>query len=780
MYFTPPLILPVNLSATAMLPLNSFRTRAAVLVCAATVASCSDASRPAGPLATPSLLPSPTASYSVADGAHGGNPRFWFLPPLVDNPHIGPANSAAIFPALRVDVCVLRGTACAAGAPVARYLPTTGRGNNESHTVGDNSHDGDDSHKEDAKSVNGAGIRLFGDHYEAAWETSASINTAVDYRVTVYAGTAELGHADIDVVNRKTEDSERSGFVTVKAGERLLIPFRIREGVVRTLTVAPSTAALAPGGTVALVPTAVDYEGHPATGRSITWITSDPRVATVSSSGVVTATGAGTASITAWMEGVTASATITVRTTVASISLSPSPTLSVPKGGTAQVVLTALDGSGSPVTSGIAPVWTSSDPSRATITPGNTSPFVATVAGIGSGSVTVTVSIPGTTLSRTVTVTVLAPPVTVPAGAQTQLSATDLLGPGVPLTSLTWSSSAPTTMSVSPSGLVTPLAVGFATITVIAQIPGGGVASGAIQLTSQLPQWCVINPTVQILPSAFQVLFVGQPSVQLTTNVPAGTPLTWVSGVQGNFEPYSLSPSGLLTPIKPGFGTMNAIKPGTNVFGTGCVVVIGAPVAPGPAPANIRIVSLPATLTISPAGSPQSAVVSAEVVDAAGVAIPGSYPFQWSSGNSSVMSVVPNGASATITAVSGGYVSLNVSVVLPTANISKSPVVTVVDNRLPAPGPGVVTVTASSALTLTSGQSMQLTATTSGAQPNPADIVWTSLNPDWLQIASPATGSTITITNTGKVPKLFSTQVNVNLTANGITGFGSIRVPIAP
>ena len=744
-----------------MPPFMNFRMRTVMLVCAATLASCADASHPAGPLAVSSLLPNPTASFSLSDGANGGNARFWFLPPLVENPGIGPANSAAIFPALRVDVCVLQGTACVVGAPVARYLPSARQ-------------DDSDARQDDE------GIRLTGNHYQAVWETAPSTNAASDYRVTVYAGNVELGHADVDVIDGKATESGRAGYVAVKLGDRLLVPFRVREGVIRTLTVAPSTAALTPGGTVTLAATAVDYEEHPATGRSITWITSDPQVATVSTSGVVTATGAGTVTITAWMEGVTASATITVRSTVASISLAPSPVLSVTKGSTAQLVLTALDGSGAPVTSGISPVWTSSDPTRATVTPGTQSPFLATLVGVGSGTVTVTVSIPGTALSRTVAVTVLAPPITVTAGAQTQLTAGDLLGPGVPVTSLTWTSSAPATMSVSPMGLVTPLAVGFATITVIAQIPGGGVASGGLQLTSQLPGWCVINPTIRIMPAAFQVLFVGQPSVQLTTDLPVGTSLSWASGVAGDLQPFSLSPSGLLAPLRAGFGTMNAIKPGTNVFGTGCVVIIGAYVDPGPAPANIRIVSLPTTLTISPTGLAQSAVVSAEVIDAAGVAIPGNYPFQWTSGNPSRMTVAPSGATATITAVSGGYVTLNVSVVLPTANMSKSTVVTVVDQRPPAPGPGVVTVTASSALTLAAGQSVQLTATTSGAQANPADILWESSSPTWLTIVGTATGGTITVRNTGLVPQAYSAQVNVKLTANGISSFGSILVPIAP
>ena len=65
-----------------------------------------------------------SASFSIADGAHGGSTRFYFLPPLVSNPKIGPANDEAVYPALTVTVCALSGSACAAGDPLVRYIPS--------------------------------------------------------------------------------------------------------------------------------------------------------------------------------------------------------------------------------------------------------------------------------------------------------------------------------------------------------------------------------------------------------------------------------------------------------------------------------------------------------------------------------------------------------------------------------------------------------------------------------------------------------------------------------
>lgn len=65
------------------------------------------------------------------------------------------------------------------------------------------------------------------------------------------------------------------------------------------------------GATVALAATPRDATGTPLTGRTITWSTSSPAVATVNA-GIVTAVSAGLATITASSEGKSATAQITV------------------------------------------------------------------------------------------------------------------------------------------------------------------------------------------------------------------------------------------------------------------------------------------------------------------------------------------------------------------------------------------------------------------------------------------------------------------------------------
>jgi len=78
-----------------------------------------------------------------------------------------------------------------------------------------------------------------------------------------------------------------------------------------SVTVTPPSANLGIAGTVQLSATIHDANGNPTTGV-ISWATHDPGVATVDSNGLVTATGAGTTSISAVVQGVTGIASITV------------------------------------------------------------------------------------------------------------------------------------------------------------------------------------------------------------------------------------------------------------------------------------------------------------------------------------------------------------------------------------------------------------------------------------------------------------------------------------
>ncbi len=94
------------------------------------------------------------------------------------------------------------------------------------------------------------------------------------------------------------------------------------EPVVTTITLTTSATLLdALGATFQLTASLTDQNGEPITDQSATWSSNNDPVATVGTTGLVTAVSNGTAAIQATVGGVTASATVTVAQGVASIQV---------------------------------------------------------------------------------------------------------------------------------------------------------------------------------------------------------------------------------------------------------------------------------------------------------------------------------------------------------------------------------------------------------------------------------------------------------------------------
>lgn len=82
--------------------------------------------------------------------------------------------------------------------------------------------------------------------------------------------------------------------------------------VVETVAVIPGVFSVVVGDTLRLVTIARGAVGNPIAGRPVAWETSPPNVVTVSADGLATAVGAGAATITATVEGIVGTATVTV------------------------------------------------------------------------------------------------------------------------------------------------------------------------------------------------------------------------------------------------------------------------------------------------------------------------------------------------------------------------------------------------------------------------------------------------------------------------------------
>jgi hypothetical protein len=178
--------------------------------------------------------------------------------------------------------------------------------------------------------------------------------------------------------------------------------------IVATVSVATSaggsSASLASlGATVSLVATAFDSGGSAASGATFSWSSDATSVATVSSSGIVTAVTNGTAHVTARATSnqvASPALTVTVQQVVASVAVLPA-TASIPRCTMQQFSATPRDARGNTVAGAPAATWASADQSIATmngnfatgVSTGGPVAIQATVSGVtGSAQLTVNTS----------------------------------------------------------------------------------------------------------------------------------------------------------------------------------------------------------------------------------------------------------------------------------------------------------------------------------------------------------------------------------------------------
>jgi uncharacterized protein YjdB len=451
----------------------------------------------------------------------------------------------------------------------------------------------------------------------------------------------------------------QSGDVTAVSGGNAVV-FAATEGIsasatvsvtasVQTVVVAPANPTLSVGQTIGMIAVLRDVNGIILTGRSVSWSSANPTVASVNpTTGVVTALASGSTSITASSEGKAGSTNVTVSVIpVARVDVQPT-TVSLNPAQTSQLTATAYDQANNVLQRSVS--WTSSNQSVATVSTsglvtavstGNAT-ITATAGGVSGSAVVSVANVPITSVTVTPTTPNMFP------GDQLTLTATARDGAGNVITGrpTTWNSSNTAVATVNATGQVTAITTGAATITATVD----GVSGSATVTINATPV-----ASVTLAPASTS-LFVGQQTAFVATardasgNVLA-RPITW--STTNPTIIINVTQAGVVTGINPGTEGVIAMAigagaGGTNVGDTASVTVSLVPVA------SISISPSPVTIFTQ-----QQQQLTVQLQDANGGSLStAGRTITWSSLNPGVATVSANGL---VTGVTAGTAQVVVS-----------------------------------------------------------------------------------------------------------------------
>ncbi|HMS02165.1 MAG TPA: Ig-like domain-containing protein [Gemmatimonadaceae bacterium] len=372
-------------------------------------------------------------------------------------------------------------------------------------------------------------------------------------------------------------------------------PITLRRGNVRQFSAVPRNSA-----------------GTPITGLSLEWRSSNSAIASVSSTGEVTALAVGTAVISATANQITGSASVTVtEVPIGSISLAPA-TRSIQVNEEFVPELTLRDTAGNVLPSlGRNVNWTSSSTITASVNSGS-----GVVRGLRVGTTRITAASPDNpaingsmdvTVTERLVKTVVITPRTgfLRLGVPRQLNAQllDSLNQNVTGRVVTWTPLTPTVATVSPNGSVTGISLG--TVRITAQVDA---AVDTVQFTvTRIPVG-----DVDIEPTQTSVIQGKTTTLSVIVKDSVGTEVTDRTVNWSTSNPSVASVvNGVVTAVSPGTATITATSEGRS--GTSSVTVLQVPV-------DSIALATPSDSTFSIAGAApgNSKQVQLELLDADG------------------------------------------------------------------------------------------------------------------------------------------------------------------
>jgi len=575
-------------------------------------------------------------------------------------------------------------------------------------------------------------------------------------------------------------------FDRIKLGAMLLIGIALPimgcgSAQVDSLEVTPSAITMAIGTTAQLTATGVYSHGtSPSSTQNltdqVTWTTASADVATVSATGMVTATGPGVIQITASIKGYTgllsASATITVSSSgttsptsndITKLTIIPgSQTVAAP-GDTATYTVVGTTAAGASVNANGLVVWSSSSTGIATV---NASTGVVTAVGPGTATITAEYTNADQTVATgTATFTVTGggasstdiASVTIIPGAQTvaepgntaaySVIGTNTAGQTQSLTGLVvWSASSPQIATVNATtGVATAVGPGTATIAAQFTNPDKTTATGVATFTVTGSGSTNSDiASVTIIPNA------------QTVAEPGDTAAYSVIGTNSAGQTKSLTGLVVWSSSSPQIATVNAT--------TGVATAVG----PGTATISAQYTNSDqttatgiATFTVTGNATSSSDITSITI-------IPGAQSVPASGDTATYVAVGTTGAGTTVSLsglVTWTSTSPQIATIAPATGVST------------AVGPGTTTIIAQYVNADKTTATGTATLTVSGNGTSSNDITQVSIVPSSQTVAAPgdtatytATGTTasgITKSLTNVVWNASSPQI-ANITAGGV------------
>jgi trimeric autotransporter adhesin len=433
----------------------------------------------------------------------------------------------------------------------------------------------------------------------------------------------------------------------------------------------------------------------------VTWTVSAPSIASVSTTGLVTALSPGRATVTAAYSGLTATATLTVTpATLVSVAVTP-PTRKIHVGTYAifRATGTFSDGTVFPLAGAV--IWTSSNTPLATVDSNGVA------AGVAAGAVSITATHTATGLTakafltvgsaslRSLAITPVAP--TVVNGLTVSFAATATFSDKSTqdvTAGVTWSSSSTAVASISnvsgSQGVATAASAGTTTIKAVF---ARKTAMTTLTVTAPTLVSIAVTPATDSIPNGTTASFVatGTYSDHTTQNVTAA--VTWTSSSSAASVSNAAGSNGLATAMALGTTTISATDAPSNISGTATLTVTAA---------VLRSLAItPPTASIA-LGLPQQFLATGNYTDSTTQNVTNAVT--WSSSTASVATIsnAPGSAGLASTAGTG---STTITATDPTTGVTASASLTVTSAVLVS-----ISITPPSA-TIANGLTQQFTAT---------------------------------------------------------------------